>query len=296
MSDDIYTAQCILKKRRHQKKIEYLIKWQDWSDEHNTWEPAANIIDKQLIWNFEKRHSNGKKRKLNDTSISSSINNDSYEESKLVIEETSTEQEVEVQTSPTVVTTTDTTTQSIETATSPPLSLSSIVAEPASPASTTDTTSAGPEVEALPQPTVASIATTTIETTPASPVSTATTPEEPDPEAALSPASETTTSETKAPMFAAAIATTSTASAETITEMPDAATDDSSIESTSNGVETKVGKPTVKLPSDGDVAGAYLHLLNVEITDITWKGETITICESRNSMRGRNVGVSTRDL
>lgn len=52
---DIYTAQCILKKRIHDARIEYLIKWKGWSSKHNSWEPIENILDRKLISNFEKK-------------------------------------------------------------------------------------------------------------------------------------------------------------------------------------------------------------------------------------------------
>lgn len=39
-----------------QGKIEYRVKWQDWSTRYNTWEPEENIIDRRLIDHFERRH------------------------------------------------------------------------------------------------------------------------------------------------------------------------------------------------------------------------------------------------
>lgn len=53
VDNDIHTAQCICKKRHRQGRTEYLVKWKDWHPKYNTWEPAENILDPQLIWNFE---------------------------------------------------------------------------------------------------------------------------------------------------------------------------------------------------------------------------------------------------
>ena len=41
--------------RKHIK--EYLVKWQGYDHEHNTWEPADNILDPELITVFEQRQS-----------------------------------------------------------------------------------------------------------------------------------------------------------------------------------------------------------------------------------------------
>jgi len=42
--DTLYTVEKILDKRRHASgHVDYLIKWTNFSDEHNTWEPAGAL-------------------------------------------------------------------------------------------------------------------------------------------------------------------------------------------------------------------------------------------------------------
>lgn len=45
----------MLKQRRVGRRIEYLVKWKNWSDINNTWEPEKNILDKRLIESFKRR-------------------------------------------------------------------------------------------------------------------------------------------------------------------------------------------------------------------------------------------------
>ena len=35
--------------------IEYLVKWEGWSNKYNTWETEKNILDPSLIEDFEKQ-------------------------------------------------------------------------------------------------------------------------------------------------------------------------------------------------------------------------------------------------
>ncbi|XP_015926024.1 chromo domain-containing protein cec-1 [Parasteatoda tepidariorum] len=58
LGPNVFTAQCIKKKRIRKGKVEYLIKWRGWSQKHNTWEPKENIIDSQLIDAFNAREKN----------------------------------------------------------------------------------------------------------------------------------------------------------------------------------------------------------------------------------------------
>jgi len=60
-SDDIYTAEEIVKQRLRNGKPEYLIKWLGFPASHNTWEPTENILDKRLITSFYKKHSRAKR-------------------------------------------------------------------------------------------------------------------------------------------------------------------------------------------------------------------------------------------
>ncbi|XP_054719345.1 chromobox protein homolog 8-like [Uloborus diversus] len=52
--DGVYTAECIEKKRIRKGRVEYLVKWKNWSRKHNTWEPVENILDTRLLEAFEK--------------------------------------------------------------------------------------------------------------------------------------------------------------------------------------------------------------------------------------------------
>ena len=51
--EDIYIVEELLKKRTKKNKTEYLVKWVGWSEQHNSWEPRSNILDKNLIAEFE---------------------------------------------------------------------------------------------------------------------------------------------------------------------------------------------------------------------------------------------------
>lgn len=51
--EPIYTVEYIEKSREKKGKIYYYVKWCD--SEEKTWEPAENILDAQLIIDFEKR-------------------------------------------------------------------------------------------------------------------------------------------------------------------------------------------------------------------------------------------------
>lgn len=57
---DVYIVERILKSRQVEDSSEYLCKWEGWSEEHNTWEPEANILDELLIEDYLRR--TGKKR------------------------------------------------------------------------------------------------------------------------------------------------------------------------------------------------------------------------------------------
>ena len=49
---DIFTAECILKKRICKGQVQYLIKWKDYTSDHNSWEPEENILDDILVHNY----------------------------------------------------------------------------------------------------------------------------------------------------------------------------------------------------------------------------------------------------
>jgi len=54
-SEEEYIVERIISKRVSKSgKVEYLLKWQDYSDDENTWEPRENLGCKEMITNFEK--------------------------------------------------------------------------------------------------------------------------------------------------------------------------------------------------------------------------------------------------
>ena len=54
--EDVYKADTLLAKRERKSGkrtlVSYLVKWHGSGPESNTWEPAANILDKQLITDY----------------------------------------------------------------------------------------------------------------------------------------------------------------------------------------------------------------------------------------------------
>lgn len=67
--DDVYSCECLRKKRVRKGRVEYLVKWKDYAESHNTWEPKNNILDPTLIAQFEaieaerSKHKKGRARK-----------------------------------------------------------------------------------------------------------------------------------------------------------------------------------------------------------------------------------------
>ena len=59
--DVVYFVESIIdhriRKSGRKNITEYLIKWKGYSHEHNTWEPVSNIMDHELIQDYEKRQS-----------------------------------------------------------------------------------------------------------------------------------------------------------------------------------------------------------------------------------------------
>ena len=52
-NDQIYTVEAILKKRVFKGQIQYLVKWEGYGLKYNTWEPKENVLDINLIEEFE---------------------------------------------------------------------------------------------------------------------------------------------------------------------------------------------------------------------------------------------------
>ena len=44
------------------KKVKYLVKWKDYGNEHNTWEPRSNLTSEMI-----KEYQRGKKKKIHTT-------------------------------------------------------------------------------------------------------------------------------------------------------------------------------------------------------------------------------------
>ncbi|CAI2732319.1 unnamed protein product [Schistosoma spindalis] len=78
----VYRVEHLVGKRIRGSRVEYLVKWKNWSDEHNTWEPEKNILDKRLIESFERREKRKKaQQELN--SHERSISSESQRSSSL---------------------------------------------------------------------------------------------------------------------------------------------------------------------------------------------------------------------
>jgi hypothetical protein len=62
LPDEVYIVEKVVDKRKARSgKIQYLIKWQGYDDKDNTWEPAENVLSKNLITEFEEELKNQKK-------------------------------------------------------------------------------------------------------------------------------------------------------------------------------------------------------------------------------------------
>ena len=54
---NIYIVEKLLEKRKRKGKIEYLVQWERCSKDYNQWEPKSNILDGNLIKEFDARES-----------------------------------------------------------------------------------------------------------------------------------------------------------------------------------------------------------------------------------------------
>ena len=52
---DVHRTEKILKSRRRNGKIQYLVKWSNYPSSENTWEPEENILDLRLLEEFDKK-------------------------------------------------------------------------------------------------------------------------------------------------------------------------------------------------------------------------------------------------
>lgn len=52
---DVYHAEKIIKSRRRNGQVQYLVKWANYPSSENTWEPEENILDSRLLDEFNKK-------------------------------------------------------------------------------------------------------------------------------------------------------------------------------------------------------------------------------------------------
>ena len=50
---EVYQAEKIMSHKEANGGIEYFIKWENWGHEHNTWEPGDNILDEELVEDYQ---------------------------------------------------------------------------------------------------------------------------------------------------------------------------------------------------------------------------------------------------
>lgn len=53
IGEKVFEVEAIVKQRVRKGKLEYLVKWKGWSSRHNSWEPEDNILDDELIEEFQ---------------------------------------------------------------------------------------------------------------------------------------------------------------------------------------------------------------------------------------------------
>ncbi|KAG5448292.1 hypothetical protein CSKR_110457 [Clonorchis sinensis] len=65
---DVYRVERLVAKRQNGRRVEYLVKWKNWSEINNTWEPEKNILDKRLIESYLRSEKRKQRRKFAATS------------------------------------------------------------------------------------------------------------------------------------------------------------------------------------------------------------------------------------
>ena len=70
--EEVYSVEKIVKKRIVEGKVQYLLKWMNYSESENTWEPVENLDCPDLIEQFEQQQASlNKKQKVEDSAASS---------------------------------------------------------------------------------------------------------------------------------------------------------------------------------------------------------------------------------
>ena len=54
---NVYKVGHILGRRISRGRVEYLVKWKDWGDKHNSWEPAGNLSCPERLAEFQRETS-----------------------------------------------------------------------------------------------------------------------------------------------------------------------------------------------------------------------------------------------
>ena len=72
MSPEYSVEKIIDKRMSNSGKIEYLLKWKNWSEKHNSWEPIDHVFCPDLIENFEKNRLSNVVEEIIDKRISNS--------------------------------------------------------------------------------------------------------------------------------------------------------------------------------------------------------------------------------
>jgi len=86
INDEYYSMEEILDKRITNGKVEYLIKWNEYSDHENTWESEENVLRDELITAYEiKVASQNIKKEISECTIKRTLRNSTIEKSKLSV-------------------------------------------------------------------------------------------------------------------------------------------------------------------------------------------------------------------